>query len=182
MRNIVQQRYVTSLLTGLLALLAQSSIGFCEDAASAATPANERAAGHSYHGEAFNEGPRQAAYLMGGTGNVSFPVTTKVPDAQKFVDQGIGQLHGFWYFEAERSFRQAAALDPDCAIAYWGMALANINNETRGRKFLTEAISRKDKASPRTALHRSARHALQAGWQGRTEQEGPPDRLPEGHG
>lgn len=153
MRNVALLKSVAGLLTGWLMLTAPSSPTFGQDPASAATPANERAAGHSYHGEAFNEGPRQAAYLMGGTGHVSFPVTTKVPDAQKFVDQGIGQLHGFWYFEAERSFRQAAALDPDCAIAYWGMALANINNETRGRKFLTEAISRKDKASPRERLY-----------------------------
>lgn len=34
-------------------------------------------AGHSYHGEVFNEGPRQKAYLMEGTGNVTFPATTK---------------------------------------------------------------------------------------------------------
>ena len=33
------------------------------------------APGHSLHGEVFNEGPRQAAYLMGDTGNVSFPIT-----------------------------------------------------------------------------------------------------------
>ncbi len=52
----------------------------------------------------------------------AFSVTTKQPLVQKFIDQGIGQLHGFWYFEAERSFRQAASLDPDCASAYWGMA------------------------------------------------------------
>ena len=90
--------------------------------------------GHSLHGEAFDEGPRQKAYLMGGTGDVHFPVTTKVPLAQQFFDQGVGQLHGFWYFEAERSFRQVAALDPDCAMAYWGMAMANTNNDKRAKK------------------------------------------------
>src|SRR5690242_2200721 len=83
--------------------------------------------GHSMNGEAFNEGPRQAAVLMEGTGSVHFPITTKNELAQKFFEQGVGQLHGFWYWEAERSFRQAAALDPDCAIAYWGMGMANIN-------------------------------------------------------
>ena len=82
-------------------------------------------AGHSFHGEAFNEGPRQTAYLREGTGNVSFPATTKNELVQKFISQGVGQLHGFWYFEAERSFRQAASIDPDCAIAYWGMAMSN---------------------------------------------------------
>src|SRR5690606_29163531 len=38
--------------------------------------------GHSMHGEAFNEGPRQAAYLMEGMGNVNFPATTKDPETQ----------------------------------------------------------------------------------------------------
>jgi hypothetical protein len=51
--------------------------------------------GHSTHGEAFNEGPRQSAYLMGGTGNIHFPVTTDSKQAQAFIEQGIGQLHGF---------------------------------------------------------------------------------------
>ena len=50
---------------------------------------------------------------MGGTGNVHFPITHKVEKAQKFFDQGVGQLHGFWFVEAERSFRTADALDPD---------------------------------------------------------------------
>lgn len=75
--------------------------------------------GHSYHGAIFDEGPRQKAYLMGTCGDVSFPATSKNPEVQAFINQGIAQLHGFWYLEAERSFRQAATLDPDCAIAYW---------------------------------------------------------------
>ena len=39
-------------------------------------------------------------------------------------DQGVAQLHSFYYFESERSFRQAAKIDPDCAMAYWGMAIS----------------------------------------------------------
>ena len=81
--------------------------------------------GHSYHGEVFNEGPRQAAVPIEGTGKVLFPVTTDSGEAQMFFEQGIGQLHGYWDFEAERTFRQVARLDPDCAMAYWGMAMAN---------------------------------------------------------
>jgi peroxiredoxin len=108
--------------------------------------------GHSANGEAFNEGPRQAAVLIPGTGNVSFPVTTKNPLAQKFFTQGVGQLHGFWYFEAERSFRQAAALDADCAMAYWGMAMANINNDKRAAGFLKLAAEKKSQASRREQL------------------------------
>jgi len=95
--------------------------------------------GHSYHGEAFNEGPRQAARLMGGTGPIDFAVTVKGEEAKKFFNQGVGQLHGFWYFEAERSFRQVAQLDAKCAMAYWGMAMANGNNKKRARDFIAKA-------------------------------------------
>jgi peroxiredoxin/tetratricopeptide (TPR) repeat protein len=108
--------------------------------------------GHSLHGEAFNEGPRQSAYLMKGMGRVRFPITTEKQEAQLFFSQGVAQLHGFWYFEAERSFRQAAMLDPDCAMAYWGMAVANRNNTERAKKFVEEAKKRRDKATKREKL------------------------------
>jgi len=76
---------------------------------------------------------------MGKTGNVRFPITTKSEEAQKFFEQGIGQLHGFWYFEAERSFRQVAMIDPECAMAYWGMAMANHENEKRAAGFIKKS-------------------------------------------
>ena len=112
----------------------------------AAAYAADALPGHSSHGEAFNEGPRQAAVLMEGTGRVHFPIQTAKPMAQRFFNQGIGQLHGFWYFEAERSFRQAAALDKECAMAYWGMAMANVNNETRAKQFTAKASALKAQA------------------------------------
>jgi peroxiredoxin/tetratricopeptide (TPR) repeat protein len=109
--------------------------------------------GHSYHGESFDAGPRQAARLIGGTGDVNFPITSKHPEAQASFNQGVGQLHGFWYFEAERSFRHVANLDPDCAIAYWGMAMANVNNASRAKGFIAKAHERRDKASPREQMY-----------------------------
>ena len=108
--------------------------------------------GHSFHGEAFNEGPRQSAYLMKGMGRVRFPVTTSEQEAQLFFTQGVAQLHGFWHFEAERSFRQAAMLDPDCAMAYWGMAVANRGNTERAKAFIAEAKKRRAKAGKREQL------------------------------
>ena len=127
-------------------------------------PDGKLPAGHSTHGEAFNEGPRQKAYLMQNTGNVSFPITVQAaavkPEAQSYFNQGIGQLHGFWYFEAERSFREVTRLDPDCAMAYWGMAMANTNNRTRARGLIAEAVKRKDKASDRERLYIVALEAL----------------------
>jgi hypothetical protein len=62
---------------------------------------------------------------MDGMGMVDFPITTKSKDAQAFFNQGVAQLYGFWFTEAERSFRGAARLDPNAAMAYWGIAMAS---------------------------------------------------------
>ena len=121
-------------------------------------------AGHSVHGEAFNDGPRQAAYLIGGTGKVHLPITTKSPAAQLLFDQGLGQLHGFWYWEAERSFRQAAAIDPGCAMAYWGMAMANVNNSDRAVKFIREAAERNNNATRLESLYIEALSSYYEDW------------------
>ncbi|GDY19927.1 hypothetical protein LBMAG56_12720 [Verrucomicrobiota bacterium] len=111
----------------------------CALGASALRADHDQVPGHSQHGDAFNEGPRQEAHLMPGMGAVHFPITTKAPLGQKFFDQGIGQLHGFFYFEAERSFRQVAALDAACPMAFWGMAMANPNNQKRAKEFIKSA-------------------------------------------
>ena len=119
--------------------------------------------GHSVHGEAFDEGPRQAPVLIPGTGGIDFPVTPANAEAQKFFNQGVGQLHGFWYYEAERSFRQVAKMEPQCAMAYWGMAMANINNEKRAGEFMKEAMKRRDKATHREQLYIEALNAFITG-------------------
>src|SRR3954451_14691366 len=90
---------------------------------------------------------------MPGMGKVSFPVTTDKPDAQAFVSQGVAQLHSFFYFEAERSFRQASKIDPGCAMAYWGMAMANVNNPRRARGFLKETKAKAAKLPRRETLY-----------------------------
>lgn len=138
-------------LIGLLTVGSGLTCG--QDAAGDNAKEDDPHAGHSIHGEAFNEGPRQEAYLMEGpwegTGDVTFPASTNSERAQKFINQGVGQLHGFWYFEAERSFRQAAAIDPDCATAYWGMAMANTSNSKRAKGFIKEAMERRKMAGER---------------------------------
>lgn len=113
-------------------------------------PSGEVLPGHSSHGESFSEGPRRRIPLTPGCGEVSFPVTTANPEAQAWFNQGVAQLHGFWYWEAERSFRTALALDPDCVMAHWGMAMANIENEERARKLISKATGPAlEKATPR---------------------------------
>ncbi len=104
-------------------------------------------AGHSVHGDTFDEGPRRATPLIAGTGEIDFPVTTRSKEAQQYFNQGIGQLHGFWWLEAERSFRHAAAIDPTCPMAYWGMAMANYKNPKRAKVFIDEASHRATKVT-----------------------------------
>jgi peroxiredoxin len=118
------------------------------------------APGHSVHGEAFNDGPRHTAYPMPGMGKAHFPVTTQKPDVQAFIDQGVAQLHSFYYFESERSFRQAAKLDPQCAMAYWGMAMSNTNNPRRAQGFLKESRKRDAAITRRERLYLDALEAL----------------------
>ena len=95
--------------------------------------------GHSHNGHAFNEGPRQEGPLMRSTGNVHLAITSSWDKGQAYFNQGLGQLHGFWYYEAERSFRAILAHDPNCAMAYWGLSQANYENEKRAKEFIAKA-------------------------------------------
>ena len=60
----------------------------------------------------------------------TFPVSTKNKQAQLFMNQGLNLAYGFNHAEAGHAFREAARLDPDLGMAYWGQALVlgpNIN-------------------------------------------------------
>src|SRR5437773_11348541 len=67
--------------------------------------------------------PSLPARIMSGQGHIEFPITTSNPKAQEFFNQGVAQMHSFWAVEAERSFLQAAALDPQTPMPYWGIAM-----------------------------------------------------------
>jgi len=74
--------------------------------------------------------PGQIAPRLQNLGDHEFPVTTSSARAQLFFSQGMMLTYGFNHAEATRSFREVARLDPNCAMAYWGMALVlgpNIN-------------------------------------------------------
>jgi hypothetical protein len=47
--------------------------------------------------------------------------------AQKQIDRGVALIHSFWYPEAEKSFRLAADADPQCGMAWWGVAMSNLH-------------------------------------------------------
>lgn len=68
--------------------------------------------------------------LWDDLGSLSYPISTKSADAQKYFDQGLRLATNFNHAEARRAFRKAQSLDPDCAMCFLGEALIlgpNIN-------------------------------------------------------
>lgn len=91
-------------------------------------------------------------------GKHTFPVTTKSGQAQHFINQGLNLTYGFNHAEAGRAFAEAARLDPEAAMAYWGQALVlgpNINapmvpeEEPKALTNIRKAQSLKKKVSQR---------------------------------
>jgi tetratricopeptide (TPR) repeat protein len=66
----------------------------------------------------------EGARLFGGLGDFHRAVITNSPDAQAYFDQGMRFLWAFNHDEATRSFAKAAELDAQCAMCWWGVALA----------------------------------------------------------
>jgi tetratricopeptide (TPR) repeat protein len=64
------------------------------------------------------------ATLVSGLGDLHHPVSTRNDEAQQFFDQGLRFIYAFNHDEAARSFQHAAELDPNLAMAYWGIAEA----------------------------------------------------------
>jgi tetratricopeptide (TPR) repeat protein len=67
--------------------------------------------------------PELPVKLLDGMGTAHLKITTSNPLAQKYFDQGLAQMHSFWAREAERSFAQAAELDPLAPMPQWGIAM-----------------------------------------------------------
>ncbi|MDX1410525.1 MAG: hypothetical protein R3351_00060 [Nitrospirales bacterium] len=72
----------------------------------------------------------EAVPIQENLGGYTYPISTTVPLAQRYFDQGLVLSYGFNHAEAGRSFREAARQDSNCAMCYWGEALVlgpNIN-------------------------------------------------------
>jgi len=95
--------------------------------------------------------------LYDNLGTYHRSVTTGVRQAQAYFDQGLRLQYAFNHAEAIRSYRTALAADGDCAMCWWGIALAAGNNINGGMDDATgrlayeaagEAMSLRDGASP----------------------------------
>jgi tetratricopeptide (TPR) repeat protein len=62
------------------------------------------------------------APLLSGQDGISFPITTKSAEAQKYFNQGLMLAYGFNHAEAARSFYEVTRLDSTCAMGWWGFA------------------------------------------------------------
>ena len=103
-------------------------------------------------------------------GSHTFPVSTRNRQAQRFINQGLNLAYAFNHAEARRAFREAARLDPNLAMAYWGQALVlgpNINaqmepnEEPHAFELVQKAMSlRSTGHAARARLHRGAGRAL----------------------
>jgi Flp pilus assembly protein TadD len=86
------------------------------------------AACHSAPPDPGADTPR--APLFDNLGDHHYAITTASPEAQRYFDQGLRLSYAFNHAEAIRAFKQGAAIDPQCAMCYWGVAYAlgpNIN-------------------------------------------------------
>lgn len=68
--------------------------------------------------------PRDTVPLYNDLGSYHRVISTRVPSAQRYFDQGLRLVFGFNHAEAIRAFTEAARLDPNCAMCYWGIAYA----------------------------------------------------------
>ena len=104
--------------------------------------------------------------LYSDLGTWTHRVTTSVPLAQKYFDQGLRLCYGFNHEEAIRAFREAARLDPRCAMAWWGVAFAagpNINlpmDDAHGKIALEAIAKAKELAASVSAADRAYIDAL----------------------
>ena len=108
---------------------------------------------------------RDTVPLYTDLGDHHVPITTSIPLAQRYFDQGMRLVYGFNHGEAIRSFDHAARLDPNCAMCYWGVAYAYGPHVNAGMDSaaavaayaaLRQAQSRAQHASPRERAYIAA--------------------------
>ena len=102
---------------------------------------------------------------MVGIGN-SYLAIKASPDAQAWFEQGLNLLHDFWDYESAKAFEQAARVDSNCAMCYWGLYQALMMRSGEGNAYtdqaLAAAVRLKDHASKEGRLYIDAAVASDA--------------------
>ena len=90
-------------------------------------------------------------------GSYSYRITTSSAEAQRWFDQGLRLVYAFNHHEAQRAFREAARLDPSCAMCFWGIAITegsnyndptNVDREKKAATAVAEAVRLSGGARP----------------------------------
>ena len=84
---------------------------------------------------------RGGAPLLSGLGTHDHKISTDIPGAQRYFNQGLVLSFAFNHAESIRSFKAAQKLDPSCAMCYWGEALSrgpNINVTSDGKVVMSD--------------------------------------------
>jgi tetratricopeptide (TPR) repeat protein len=109
-------------------------------AALALAPAAAAAQGHAGHELPMTMAGETPPPLFTNLGTYSKKISTHSDSAQRYFDQGVRLLYGFNHMEAMLAFREAARLDPRCAICWWGVAQSygpDINQEMDRQRWET---------------------------------------------
>src|SRR5689334_16413737 len=83
-------------------------------------------------------------------GTVSFPVSCNAA-AQEAFNRAMALFHSFWFEPAKKSFGKVLEHDPECGIAYWGIALMSMGNPFT---WLSSAVATKVAAAAAAEGHR----------------------------
>ncbi len=157
---------IRSTILVLTLVVASTHESYAESEAITATQKQQASTGHGGGHKHYAESEMankpspdgQLAPRLHNLGTHTFPVSTRNPLAQQYINQGLNLAYAFNHAEARRSFREAARLDPELAMAYWGQALVlgpNINammepnEEPQALEIVQQAKSLMANASPR---------------------------------
>jgi tetratricopeptide (TPR) repeat protein len=109
------------------------------------------------------EGGRPVLYNT--LGAYSYRITTNSAEAQRWFDQGLRLVYAFNHLEAQRAFREAARLDPACAMCFWGIAItegSNYNDPTNADREKKAAAAAQEAARLSSSARPPERAMIQA--------------------
>jgi tetratricopeptide (TPR) repeat protein len=137
-----------------------------------ARPSGRAASGVAVHQQKVAASAQPVAPRLQNLGRHTFPVATDSAQAQLFINQGLNLSYAFNHAGAGRAFAEAARLDPECAMAWWGQALVlgpNINapmdpaDEAKAHALVQRAVALKSHASAREQAYIDALAARYSG-------------------
>jgi hypothetical protein len=99
---------------------------------------------------------------LSGIGNAHIKITATW-EAQAWFDQGLNLYHDFWDYESARAFEQSVRVDPQCAMCYWGIYLAETFRHSSSKHFADQALAEGACEQGRAFVYRGERSARSGG-------------------